>query len=85
MWILVACLVCVAGVLYGIDKGYRPIIYFHLLLPMFAATILGGIGSPAGAVVGSFIIAFSEIILTFAWRKFLLYLFPSDTEITTLV
>lgn len=54
------------GVLFGLDKGYRPFVYQQLLLPMFAA-----------AVVGSMIVAFSELALTFAWKKALAYLLPA--------
>ena len=39
---------------------------------------MGGLGSPIGAVVGSFVIAFSELIVTNAWRKILGYLVPPD-------
>ena len=51
-----------------------------LLLPMFAAAIVGGIGSPIGAVVGGFVIAFSEVIVTYAYKKFFIYLMPESLE-----
>jgi len=60
-WIITAALATVAGVLYGLDKGYKPLSYYNLLLPIFAAVIVGGIGKPIGAIVGGFIIAFSEL------------------------
>lgn len=75
-WILAATLATLAGVLYGLDKGFSPINYFHLLLPTFAAAIVGGLGSPLGAVAGGFIVAFSEVLLTYAYRRFLSYLLP---------
>ncbi|WP_020560763.1 branched-chain amino acid ABC transporter permease [Thiofilum flexile] len=77
-WIITAAFATTAGVLYGLDKGYKPLAYFHLLLPIFAAVIVGGIGRPIGAIAGGFIIAFSEVILTYAYKKFLAYLLPSD-------
>ena len=77
-WILAAGLATVAGVLYGLDKGFKPLSYFHLLLPVFAAVIVGGVGKPVGAIVGGFIIAFSEVILTYAYKKLLMYLTPGD-------
>ncbi len=77
-WILAASLATLAGVLYGLDKGFSPINYFHLLLPMFAAAIVGGLGSPLGAVAGGFIVAFSEVLLTYAYRRFLSYLLPES-------
>lgn len=76
-WILVAVLSVLAGVLFGLDKGYRPFVYQQLLLPMFAAAVVGGLGSPVGAIVGSMIVAFSELALTFAWKKVLTYVLPA--------
>lgn len=80
-WIIAATLATIAGVLYGLDKGFRPFTYFQLLLPMFAAAILGGIGQPIGAVVGGFVIAFSEVALTYAYRRVFEYLGPEGFEI----
>ena len=77
-WILSATLATVAGVLYGLDKGYKPLSYFHLLLPVFAAVIVGGIGRPIGAVVGGFVIAFSEALITYAYKKFFMLLLPAE-------
>ncbi len=67
-WIIAASLATIAGTLYGLDKGFIPFNYFNLLLPIFAATILGGIGQPVGAILGAYIIAFSEISLTYAYK-----------------
>ncbi len=77
-WLIVAVLVTVAGTLYGLDKSFKPFTYFQLLLPMFAAAILGGMGNPVGAVVGAYIIALSEVGVTYAFRKFLQYLLPES-------
>ena len=79
-WIIVGVLACVAGTLYGLDKSYKPIIYLNLVLPIFASAIVGGIGSPFGAVVGGYVIAFSEILVTYAYRKFFIYLLPESVE-----
>jgi branched-chain amino acid transport system permease protein len=72
-WIIAATLMTVAGVLYGLDKSFRPFTYFQILLPIFAAAIVGGFGRPVGAIIGGFIVAFSEIALTYAYRKVVLY------------
>ena len=77
-WVLVGALATVAGVLYGLDKSFKPFTYFQLLLPMFAAAIVGGVGHPVGAIVGGFVIAFSEVTVTYAYKKFLTYLVPAD-------
>ena len=84
-WIIVGVLACVAGTLYGLDKSYKPIIYLNLVLPIFASAIVGGIGNPFGAVVGGYVIAFSEIMVTYAYKKFFVYLLPSPLEPTGLV
>ncbi len=79
-WILTAVLATIAGTLYGLDKSYKPFTYLQLLLPIFAAAIVGGLGNPLGAIAGGFVIAFSEIGITFAYRKFLAYLLPESWE-----
>ena len=77
-WILAGALAVVAGTLYGLDKIYKPFTYLQLLLPIFASAIVGGIGNPVGAIVGGFIVAFSEVIVTYAYKKFLGYLLPAE-------
>ncbi len=84
-WILAAGLATIAGVLYGLDKSFKPFTYFQLLLPIFSAAIVGGIGQPIGAIVGGFVVAFSEVTITYAYKKFLIYLVPSDWAPTGLV
>ena len=76
-WILAATLATIAGTLYGLDKSFRPFTYFQLLLPIFAAAIVGGIGQPLGAVAGGFVIAFSEVMLTYAYKAVLAYVLPA--------
>ena len=58
------------------DKSFKPFTYFQLLLPIFASAIVGGLGSPLGAIVGGFVIAFSEVIVTYAWKKVATYVLP---------
>jgi len=84
-WIIVAALATIAGVLYGLDKSFKPFTYFQLLLPIFASAIVGGLGSPIGAIAGGFVIAFSEITITYAFKKVLGYLAPEGWEPSTLV
>lgn len=84
-WLIVAALATVAGVLYGLDKSFKPFTYFQLLLPIFASAIVGGLGNPIGAIAGGFVIAFSEITVTYAWKKVLIYLMPESLEPSTLV
>ncbi|MEM9731864.1 MAG: branched-chain amino acid ABC transporter permease [Pseudomonadota bacterium] len=77
-WIIAAGLACIAGTLYGLDKSFKPFTYFQLLLPMFAAAIVGGVGHPVGAILGGFVIAFSEVTVTYAYKKLFTYLVPAD-------
>ena len=84
-WIIVAALATIAGTLYGLDKSFKPFTYFQLLLPIFAAAVVGGIGSPLGAIAGGFVIAFSEVTITYAWKKILVYLMPESLEPSGLV
>ena len=84
-WVIAAALAAIAGTLYGLDKSFKPFTYFQLLLPIFASAIVGGIGHPLGAVVGGFVIAFSEVTITYAYKKFLRYLLPDDWAPESLV
>ncbi|NSY38821.1 branched-chain amino acid ABC transporter permease [Leisingera sp. ANG59] len=77
-WMIVAALATIAGVLYGLDKSFKPFTYFQLLLPIFASAIVGGLGNPIGAIAGGFIIAFSEVTITYAWKKVLTYGLPDS-------
>ena len=79
-WILAAALATIAGTLYGLDKSFRPFTYFQLLLPIFAAAIVGGVGQPFGAIAGGFVIAFSEVMVTYAYKGFLTYFMAEPPE-----
>ena len=75
-WVITGILATVAGALYGLDKSYKPFTYMYLVLPVFASAILGGVGNPVGAIVGGYVIAFSELIFTFAYKKVFTYMLP---------
>ncbi len=79
-WIIAGILATIGGVLYGLDKSYRPFVYFNNMLPIFAAAIVGGIGNPFGAFLGGYVIAFAEILVTYAYKKFFAYLLPEFME-----
>jgi branched-chain amino acid transport system permease protein len=84
-WILAAGIATIAGTLYGLDKSFKPFTYFQLLLPIFAAAIVGGLGSPLGAIAGGFVIAFSEVMVTNAWKKIVNYLVPDHMATDSLL
>lgn len=54
-----------AGVLLGVKTILTPNMGWDLLLPAFAATILGGIGNPVGAVLGAFIVSVTQELSTY--------------------
>jgi branched-chain amino acid transport system permease protein len=84
-WILVGALATIAGTLYGLDKSFKPFSFMQLLLPIFAAAIVGGVGNPLGAIAGGYVIAFSEIAVTFAYKKVVTYLGPDGFQPDSLV
>ena len=84
-WIIAGILATVGGILYGLDKSYRPFVYFNNMLPIFAAAIVGGIGNPYGAFLGGYVIAFAEIFLTYAYKKFFTYILPDAFEPDSLI
>lgn len=55
-WAIGGALAAAGGVMYGLASQLRPEMGFWLLLPMFAAVIMGGIGNPYGALAGALII-----------------------------
>ena len=79
-WVIAAILATIGGTLYGLDKSFKPFTYFNNMLPIFAAAIVGGIGNPFGAFLGGYVIAFSEILLTYAYRKLFVYILPENLE-----
>ena len=63
-WLLGAGLAAAGGILLGLSVRLQPIMGWELLLPIFAATVLGGIGSPSGAMAGALIIGLAEELST---------------------
>lgn len=57
VWFIAGALAGLAGVLIGLDTFVRPELGISLLVPMFAAAIAGGTGSPYGAIVGAILVS----------------------------
>lgn len=63
-WVMGGALAAAGGVMYGLSSQLRPEMGFWLLLPMFAAVIMGTVGNPRGALVGALIIGVTQQVST---------------------
>jgi ABC-type branched-subunit amino acid transport system permease subunit len=70
-WIVAGALACVAGTMLALDVALMPDLAFNIVLPIFAAAIVGGLGHAYGAIVGGFLIAFAETLAVFNWTAVL--------------
>ncbi|MFM9270211.1 branched-chain amino acid ABC transporter permease [Halomonas elongata] len=70
-WMLAGGLAAIAGTLLSLDVTFKPDLSFFLLLPIFAAAIVGGVGHPFGAVAGGFVVGFAESLAVFNWSVLL--------------
>jgi branched-chain amino acid transport system permease protein len=61
-WLLGGALAAVGGAFVGLTVQVRPWLGFDLLLPLFAAAILGGVGSVYGAVLGGLLLGLAEAL-----------------------
>ncbi|MEZ5670547.1 MAG: branched-chain amino acid ABC transporter permease [Alphaproteobacteria bacterium] len=66
-WIIGAGLAAAGGVFLAMDTDLDSYMGWDLLLPMFAAAILGGIGRPYGAIAGGMIIGLAEELSAYPW------------------
>jgi len=62
VWLIGAGMAGLGGVLIGLDTQIHPNMGFGIIIPVFCAAILGGIGSPFGAVLGAAVVAFAQNI-----------------------
>lgn len=66
LWAVVGALCALGGMMFGIKAVVSPELGWELLIPAFAAMILGGIGSPLGAVAGGVLLGIaSELSVPF--------------------
>ncbi|GHA25796.1 branched-chain amino acid ABC transporter permease [Devosia pacifica] len=66
-WIIAGSLACAAGTMLALDVTLKPDLAFNILLPIFAAAIVGGLGQAYGAIAGGFLIGFAETLAVFNW------------------
>ncbi len=63
-WVIGGALMAIAGIMLAIQAQLRFNAGFTLIVPLFAATILGGIGNPWGALVGGLVVGISQEVST---------------------
>jgi branched-chain amino acid transport system permease protein len=66
-WIIAGSLACMAGTMLALDVTLKPDLAFNIVLPIFAAAIVGGLGQSYGAIAGGFLIGFAETLAVFNW------------------
>lgn len=66
-WIIAGALACMAGTMLALDVSLKPDLAFNIVLPIFAAAIVGGLGQAYGAIAGGFLIGFAETLAIFNW------------------
>lgn len=63
VWLMAGLTGALGGVMLAIDNAVTLEMGFQLLLPVFAIALLGGFGSPGGAIVAAYILAFAESLV----------------------
>ncbi len=66
-WIIAGVLAAGGGVMLSLDVTLKPDLSFNLLLPIFSAAIVGGVGRPYGAIAGGLLVGYSESLAVFNW------------------
>ncbi len=70
-WIIAGGLACMAGTMLALDVSLKPDLAFNIILPIFAAAIVGGLGQAYGAIAGGFLVGFAETLAVFNWTAVL--------------
>ncbi len=60
MWVIAVTLAATGGVLWGLNLVIQPNMGWDLVIPIFSAAILGGIGNPYGAMAGALVIGIGQ-------------------------
>ncbi|UJQ93736.1 branched-chain amino acid ABC transporter permease [Mariluticola halotolerans] len=79
-WVIAGSLACLAGTMLALDVTLKPDLAFNIVLPLFAAAIVGGLGQAYGAIAGGFLIGFAEMCAVFNWAILLRPLKPIMPE-----
>ena len=70
-WIIAGSLAAMAGTMLALDVSLKPDLAFNIVLPIFAAALVGGLGQSYGAIAGGFLIGFAETLSIFNWSVLL--------------
>lgn len=70
-WVVAGALACLAGTMLALDVTLKPDLAFNIVLPIFAAAIVGGLGQAYGAIAGGYLIGFAETLAIFNWAVLL--------------
>ena len=70
-WVLAGALAAMAGTMLALDVSLKPDLAFNIILPIFAAAVVGGLGQTYGAIAGGFLVGFAETLAVFDWMVFL--------------
>lgn len=79
-WIIAGALAAAGGTLLALDVTLKPDLSYNIILPIFAAAIVGGIGKPYGAIAGGMLVGFAETLSVFNWSVLLRPLRPYMPE-----
>ena len=70
-WVVAGALACMAGTMLALDVTLKPDLAFNIIIPIFAAAIVGGLGQAYGAIAGGLLIGFAESLAVFNWTMVL--------------
>lgn len=72
VWFIGSAFAALGGILVGLNTQVKPDMGFGLIIEVFSAAIVGGIGSPYGAILGALLVGFSENVgLAINWAPLL--------------
>ena len=60
VWFIAISFASLGGILIGMETYILPYMGFAIIVPVFCATIMGGIGNPYGAMLGALVLGFAE-------------------------
>jgi branched-subunit amino acid ABC-type transport system permease component len=73
MWVIAVLLASCGGILFGLNLVIQPNMGWDLVIPIFSAAILGGIGNPYGAMGGALVIGlvqeWSTLVIPAAYKE----------------